>query len=919
MNKHPSLLLALIAAVAVNYTPSILPAAGRETVSVPGQWATTDTSRPEAIQWPATWIGAKNLRAQWFKILADDPRTWVYENHCKGEPPGNTYYLWRGDKPMPEGTKLLIEGDFPHCRFFDIQVGAPWLDKMPSFGDGTGIPEIGILDEDIVPDPGHTNPFLPGADRKATKRHFHVTLELHDGNPVALNPQAGVPPHRAPGNLRIGGTRHGPKGEFGPFIWIRVFLPDGYDKFGGVDPPVLRIQYPGKAPELAPTCRRIGLNNRMFLPPYSLEENPAFDDGTTAKEREANAKLDELARTALDANGSAGSATRMPRLMQTPDGGVWLCKTFTTARYVSSLKLLFEGKTDELQNVLPKRFVQIFGMGKDEPPPGNDEHSSDHNNYITYLNGAVTLKPGSCLVIRGKAPHTPRTLDGCAVREPCDQLRYWNITLQGGKPTKRTPVVSISDEEVYLDANDRYTIVVSTPQDRPKNATPENGITWHPWPLGDTLGICVRVMSTAAKTWEHAPQLIGWDDGDLCQKTYDRYALKKRMGEYHFDGRYMTKEEVEALGRVGNGPFKVSYPVPEGAYGRRRADAKPIVTTTSPAVKPGDHDFTIRVGELDRRYTVHVPPNYDGTTPLPVVVMLHGGGGTSQGAATETGWGAKADEAGFLAVFPNAVARDPSKPGSFSKNPQLWNDGSDRFYPGQKAPDDVAFLNAMLDELSAKFAVDARRIFFTGFSNGASMTFRIGAELSRRIAAIAPVAGACWLEPLKVERPIPMCYITGTADPLNLIEGGVPKMLGGSSDKVRAKPKPPVRDSILKWAKAVGCPATPASVSEANGVRAETYGPGCGGAEVVYIAVEGLGHTWAGGKSLLPEFMVGKRSDKVKATDVIWEFFQKNAGNVAPTSLPATPKRAQAPPARMPALRITSSLITGKEGESAVM
>ncbi len=293
-------------------------------------------------------------------------------------------------------------------------------------------------------------------------------------------------------------------------------------------------------------------------------------------------------------------------------------------------------------------------------------------------------------------------------------------------------------------------------------------------------------------------------------------------------------------------------------------------------MKTGDHNFTITVGGFDRRYTVHAPPGYDGRTPAPVVVMLHGGGGTSQAAATETGWGAKADEAGFLAVFPNALARDPSKPGNFSRNPQLWNDGSDRFYAAGEGPDDVAFLNAMLDELSAKFAVDARRIFITGFSNGASMTFRAGAELSRRVAAIAPVAGTCWAQPLTVERPIPMCYITGIDDPLNLIDGGFPKGPIGANAKVRAKPKPPVRDSILKWAKTVGCAPTPARDSESNGVRTQTYGPGRDGAEVVYITVEGLGHTWAGGKSLLPEFMVGKRSDKIKATDVLWEFFKKH-------------------------------------------
>jgi polyhydroxybutyrate depolymerase len=292
---------------------------------------------------------------------------------------------------------------------------------------------------------------------------------------------------------------------------------------------------------------------------------------------------------------------------------------------------------------------------------------------------------------------------------------------------------------------------------------------------------------------------------------------------------------------------------------------------------PGGHTLTLTVDGLARTYIVHVPASYNSKTQSSLVVMLHGGGGTAKAAMWETGWTEKADRAGFLAVFPNAMSRDPSQRSSFAKNPQLWNDGSDRFYPGQKAPDDVGFISAMLNDLSVRFNVDKRRIFFTGFSNGASMSFRVGAELSNRIAGIAPVAGACWLEPLILELPVPMLYITGKADPLNLIEGGVPKLASGASDKVRAKPKPPVRESILKWAKALDCPVTPSNVSEANGVRTETYGPGRNGAKVVYITVDGLGHTWAGGRSLLPESMVGRTSDKIKATDIIWDFFQRHA------------------------------------------
>lgn len=292
--------------------------------------------------------------------------------------------------------------------------------------------------------------------------------------------------------------------------------------------------------------------------------------------------------------------------------------------------------------------------------------------------------------------------------------------------------------------------------------------------------------------------------------------------------------------------------------------------------EPGSHTRAITVNGMERTYIVHVPATYKPQTRAPLVVMLHGGGGTAKAAMWETEWADKADEEGFLAVFPNAMARDPARRSSFSRNPQLWNDGSDRFYPGQAIVDDVGFVAAMLDDLSARFALDERSIFLTGFSNGASMSFRAGAQLSDRIAAIAPVAGALWFDPPTLRRPVSLCYITGTDDPLNLVEGGVPQLATGASDKVRARPKPPVRDSILKWAKALGCPATASSASYAHGVRTETYSACMGDAEVVNIAVDGLGHTWAGGKSLLPERMVGKTSKSISATDVIWEFFQKH-------------------------------------------
>jgi polyhydroxybutyrate depolymerase len=243
---------------------------------------------------------------------------------------------------------------------------------------------------------------------------------------------------------------------------------------------------------------------------------------------------------------------------------------------------------------------------------------------------------------------------------------------------------------------------------------------------------------------------------------------------------------------------------------------------------------------------------------------------------TETGWTAKADQKRFLVVFPEGARSDPSRPARFTTNPQTWNDGSSRPIVGEaeRKIDDVGFINALIDDMITRFKVDEHRIYATGFSNGASMTFHIGRELSERITAIAPVAGSDWLEQPMLGRPVALLYITGTADPLNPIEGGEITLGSRAAGK-----KPPVRAFIRKWAEMLGCPLQSDVVHSRNGVSSVAYGPCKEASEVVLYTVEGMGHTWPGGRSLLPERLVGKTSDKINANDVIWEFFQKHTRN----------------------------------------
>src|SRR5258708_37509204 len=156
-----------------------------------------------------------------------------------------------------------------------------------------------------------------------------------------------------------------------------------------------------------------------------------------------------------------------------------------------------------------------------------------------------------------------------------------------------------------------------------------------------------------------------------------------------------------------------------------------------PVAAPGDHNESIEVGagafKTTRTFVVHVPVGFDGKSKVPVVFMLHGAGGSGAGAEPQTGWAAKSDREGFIAVFPDGTPVRPALPARFLANPRLWNDGSGRAAGITENVDDVGFVSAMIDYLEARYGADPERIYFPGFSNAASMAFIVGVNLSSRL------------------------------------------------------------------------------------------------------------------------------------------------------------------------------------------
>ncbi len=272
-------------------------------------------------------------------------------------------------------------------------------------------------------------------------------------------------------------------------------------------------------------------------------------------------------------------------------------------------------------------------------------------------------------------------------------------------------------------------------------------------------------------------------------------------------------------------------------------------------------------GGRQRKYRIFVPASTEHVVSWPLLFMLHGEGGTADHAVKGYGWVEKATKESFIVVFPEATPLDPDKRPNFVANPTAWND----LEGGTRTVDDIAFLRAVIDDVSRKFPIDPKRIYFTGFSRGATMSFTIGVVLSEIVAAIAAVTGYLRVDNPKPARPMSLLLITGSADPVNPLNGGMGKKNPWHSAEVK---RPPLKQAAEVWAQLIGADPNNPSIEEQGGVKTFHYGPGTTGKEVIYKIVEGQGHEWPGVPRAVPEELTGKTVMSFNANDVIWDFLK---------------------------------------------
>lgn len=345
-------------------------------------------------------------------------------------------------------------------------------------------------------------------------------------------------------------------------------------------------------------------------------------------------------------------------------------------------------------------------------------------------------------------------------------------------------------------------------------------------------------------------------DGKLSADELDPFSrLKTRLQGADKDGDgLITYEEFSTRLIAGT--------LPAGAPDMPASSGTPLTA--------GEHTRTIAVGDLQRRYLVQVPANYDATRPTPVIIAFHGGGGNPASMVRLSGLNAKSEEAGFLVVYPFGTGR-------LENQLLTFNGGECCGHAMQHKIDDVAFTRALLDDLATVANVATARVFATGLSNGGIMAHYVASELSDRIAAIAPVGGPLMMDAPNAKRPVSVMHFHGTGDEFAPFQGGFGKGAAGGKGVTDFKS---VEHTIQSWVEANGCKAEPEVVAlpdkadDGMRVTRKTWSGGKDGSEVVLIEIENGGHTWPGMKPVVAQ--LGESTMDISANDLMWEFFQKH-------------------------------------------
>ncbi|MCC6703412.1 MAG: hydrolase [Thermomicrobiales bacterium] len=274
-----------------------------------------------------------------------------------------------------------------------------------------------------------------------------------------------------------------------------------------------------------------------------------------------------------------------------------------------------------------------------------------------------------------------------------------------------------------------------------------------------------------------------------------------------------------------------------------------------------DDEVSFTLDGYERRFIVHTPTEVP--QPAPMLLALHGGGGSADQLERSSRLNELADASGFIVVYGEGTPLD-RLPGF------VWNAGRccGPAVDAERAVDDVAYVREVVRLIGERHDIDSSRIYATGMSNGAMMAHRLACEAADLISGIAAISGTIQVDRCDPARPIPVLMMHGSEDDQVPYAGGAGSGLG----QVIADP---AEEVFAAWSERNGCGddvvSEPVATPDASGDSVVRFvATGCD-APVVLYRVNGGGHEWFGGTPRRSQ--AGDVTTIISAPVVLAEFF----------------------------------------------
>lgn len=260
---------------------------------------------------------------------------------------------------------------------------------------------------------------------------------------------------------------------------------------------------------------------------------------------------------------------------------------------------------------------------------------------------------------------------------------------------------------------------------------------------------------------------------------------------------------------------------------------------------------------LTRYYRTHVPTSYSSNIPTPLIIAMHGGFGSGSQLEIQSELSVKSDQEGFIVIYPDGVKS--------LLGIRTWNADGCCGYSQTNNIDDVGFIGNLLDSIISKYNINTDKIYATGMSNGAFMSYKLACELSHRIAAIAPVAGTMNVQNCSPTRQVPVIHFH------SYLDTSVPQQ-GGTGTGPSNHYNPPLDSVLTVWRTNNGCNEPDTLQHDSDLMHLKWSGCTCNTNNELYLSYDG-GHSWHGGQKTA----TGNETSKVvSANDKMWDFFKDN-------------------------------------------